>query len=289
MFAVILGKSYRLGDIDAALDTIPRFTYRKNIPEISTDRHWGCCIRCTQSMLSEYLMVLIKEFSDVYNSKFPPSVSFLNHFNDLPSAPFSIHSFCRELRILGTNPKADWVKPSIVAQVIRRLLAPFHLNTIVAEGSQISRDAVRSIEGSSPILVLVPLMLGMSTIDSSYEDFIYTCLSIPRTLGIIGGKGGKAYYFVGYSPGHLYYFDPHVTYDAVSSESSVNEFFKEKIKKMNIKDINSSLLFGFVARNLEDIENTIRILSQFGSCPFAVVDTLPSDSASEETDWVLIE
>jgi len=76
--------------------------------------------------------------------------------------------------------------------------------------SEVIRSATGDGSGAwQPLLLLVPLRLGLDAIDTAYVPFLQGLLKLPQSLGIIGGRPRKSFYFVGYQQDKLLYLDPH--------------------------------------------------------------------------------
>ncbi|CDR00504.1 unnamed protein product [Oncorhynchus mykiss] len=50
----------------------------------------------------------------------------------------------------------------------------------------------------NPLLLLIPLRLGLSDINEAYIETLKQCFQLPQSLGVIGGKPNSAHYFIGY-------------------------------------------------------------------------------------------
>ena len=61
----------------------------------------------------------------------------------------------------------------------------------------------------APVLILVPLRLGLHELDVIYEDFLKEALKLPQTVGIIGGSPRHAVYILGYQDDSFIDMDPH--------------------------------------------------------------------------------
>lgn len=61
----------------------------------------------------------------------------------------------------------------------------------------------------APVLILVPLRLGLHELDVIYEDFLKEALKLPQTVGIIGGSPRHAVYILGYQDDGFIDMDPH--------------------------------------------------------------------------------
>lgn len=50
----------------------------------------------------------------------------------------------------------------------------------------------------TPLLLIIPLRLGLSEINPIYTDGLKKCFEIPGTVGMVGGRPNRALYFIGY-------------------------------------------------------------------------------------------
>lgn len=110
-----------------------------------------------------------------------------------------------------------------------------------------------------PLLLFIPLRLGLSEINPIYFNSIKQTFKIPQTVGIIGGKPNHALYFVGYVKDELIYLDPHRTQTTVDLDelAPLDSFCNDlsyHCKTMNRMDFNLidpsiSLCFFFKTKN----------------------------------------
>ncbi|XP_016402367.1 cysteine protease ATG4B-like [Sinocyclocheilus rhinocerous] len=49
-----------------------------------------------------------------------------------------------------------------------------------------------------PLVLLIPLRLGLSDINEAYFEPLKQCFMMPQSLGVIGGKPNSAHYFIGF-------------------------------------------------------------------------------------------
>lgn len=54
-------------------------------------------------------------------------------------------------------------------------------------------------------------------------QYLQTCLSLPQSLGIIGGKTNQALYLFGYVGDDILYLDPHTTQKSGTIENKATE------------------------------------------------------------------
>ena len=265
-----------------AVSTIPRFTYRRGFQPLKneyhffslrSDTHWGCCIRCGQSLLCQYIKKFIEFDPIYYNQTFPNTFSFLEHFNDTPTAPFSIHNFCKEIIKVGGH-EGKWVSPSKLSFAIMGLLKNFGFPAYVAEnGTIVKEDVLKLFEGKKTVLCLIPLLCGDKTFDTKCYEVVGCSVSSPYGLGFIGGVKNKAHYYVGVSRNKFYFFDPHTTQNHVLSIKDHDSYFHQKLKSINVGDISPSLALGFAWKSPDEFEETVEILKNFTFCPISFMES----------------
>merc|ERR550532_50608 len=279
------------GRRDLKKDILSRLlmTYRKGFAaiggtELTSDRGWGCMLRCGQMMLAQALLCLWvgrdwlwqnsnKEQDRIYQK-------ILEQFLDYKNSLYSVHQIA-QMGVSEGKSVGEWFGPNTVAQVLKKLstfdeFTPYCMhvamdNTVVIDdvyalckalpfryaqnqkeatnvdsgtpssesdldpftpntSNQINfSTAVRtpngSVDGSTsgdkekhclnswrPILLIVPLRLGLTDINSAYIEPIKECFHMEETMGIIGGRPNSAYYFIGYQGSYLLYLDPHDTH-----------------------------------------------------------------------------
>lgn len=280
----LFGQRIQATKIEHYLENIPRFTYRKNFPPLKneyhffnmrSDSHWGCCIRCGQSMLFQYLKkVYLKNMIDAESQKHPPNhplevdhntelrinSQILRDFNDTPNAKYSIHNFCREITNIGGH-EGKYTSLTRLAKAIQHLLAPEY-PVYVAEQSTIVREQVLELfQQGKPVLCLVPTIFGIDKLDQESIYSITVSVAYETGIGFIGGIKKKAFYFVGYNNDTLYYFDPHSVKNFVSTEADYKTYYESKLKSMPFNSISSSLMLCFCWDNPEQMNSTAKLLT----------------------------
>uniref|UniRef100_A0A4W5R8K6 Cysteine protease n=1 Tax=Hucho hucho TaxID=62062 RepID=A0A4W5R8K6_9TELE len=140
-----------------------------------------------------------------------------------------------------------------------------------------------------PLVLLIPLRLGLSDINKAYIETLKQCFQLPQSLGVIGGKPNSAHYFIGYVGEELIYLDPHTTQPAVEpcEDSQVPDdtyHCQHPPCRMHICEIDPSIAVGFFCRTEDDFDDwcvRIRKLSHTrGGLPmFELVDCQPSNFA----------
>jgi cysteine protease ATG4 len=292
---VLLGRCYtsrQEGDFKQRVSETPRFTYRRSMPplpetNLRTDEHWGCCIRCAQGLLSQFVRRYCERIPDTF-SAFGPAAAPL--FYDLPGdrAPFGIHAFCEAIFAL-TRRAGEWVKASCMAQVIGRLLARFKIPVLIAENGFISGAALcAAVAGGRPALALIPLMLGPSTLGQDWVQFVRMSVSIAQAVGIIGGRQGRSFFVVGFQDEDFFFFDPHAVLDPVARAGDERRLFEPPLKRMKATDLNSSMLVGFFVTEPGDLQEIAELAKPMTHCPFALQEDAAKPVVVADAEWDIV-
>jgi len=75
-----------------------------------------------------------------------------------------------------------------------------------------------------PLILFIPLRLGLTEINPVYIRALKSTFAFPQTLGIIGGRPNHALYFIGCCGDELIYLDPHTTQQAITLSDDLSEF-----------------------------------------------------------------
>lgn len=82
-----------------------------------------------------------------------------------------------------------------------------------------------------PLILVVPLRLGLSEINPVYVRGLKTCFTFRQSLGVIGGKPNHALYFIGCVGDQVIYLDPHTTQQVSLVEDK--ELSQEKLADLS--------------------------------------------------------
>lgn len=108
-----------------------------------------------------------------------------------------------------------------------------------------------------PLLLFIPLRLGLFDINPIYFDALKAALAMPQSLGIIGGRPNHALYFIGSVGDELVFLDPHTTQpvvdllDDISSDESYHCSFSGR---MNLNQLDPSIAMCFYCDTEADFE-----------------------------------
>ncbi|KAF0887011.1 ATG4B protease, partial [Crocuta crocuta] len=140
-----------------------------------------------------------------------------------------------------------------------------------------------------PLVLLIPLRLGLTDINEAYVETLKHCFMMPQSLGVIGGKPNSAHYFIGYVGEELIYLDPHTTQPAVELADGCfipDESFhcQHPPSRMGVRELDPSIAVGFFCQTEDDFNDWcqhVRKLSLLGGAlpMFELVDRQPSHLA----------
>ncbi|XP_019761355.1 cysteine protease ATG4B [Dendroctonus ponderosae] len=284
----LLGKKYHaINELNTIRQDIVSklwFTYRKDFVPIggsdgkTSDKGWGCMLRCGQMVLGQALMSihLGRDWQWNPTTRDATYLSILKKFEDSRKAPFSIHQIA-SMGISEGKEVGQWFGPNTVAQVLKKLVkfdegndVAIHValdNVVII--SEI-RDLCLSKETADvstphwkPLLLIVPLRLGLTQMNSIYLGGLKQCFQFKQSLGIIGGKPNSALYFIGYVGNEVIYFDPHTTQKAgsvgnkdTSEEKDVDlSYHCKHASRMSMLGMDPSVAVCFLCRSEADFND----------------------------------
>eukprot|EP00743_Colponemidia_sp_Colp-15_P006732 GILK01007259.1.p1 GENE.GILK01007259.1~~GILK01007259.1.p1 ORF type:complete len:729 (+),score=73.97 GILK01007259.1:176-2362(+) len=294
------------------------FTYRKRFEPLksisasqvesssglTTDAGWGCMIRTGQMILAQALKrhFLGRDWRfpagcDVPND--PKYSHILNWFLDSPAATsvYSIHKVTSVGQVKHQIRPGDWYGPTTVAFTLQELVRGHHIDSfdmLVATEGVVYRDQVKQIcerectgngrTGWKSLFVLFPLRVGVERMNVRYTKPLLNMLSMPQSLGFIGGKPRFSLYFVGFQGEDVIYLDPHYVQPATHSiqevlSSTSKSYHCNKPRRMSLSKIDPSLAIGFYIRDESDFEDFARRLAMLASSHDALLsvqDTMPN-------------
>uniref|UniRef100_A0A3B5LIR3 Cysteine protease n=1 Tax=Xiphophorus couchianus TaxID=32473 RepID=A0A3B5LIR3_9TELE len=292
----------------------------------TSDTGWGCMLRCGQMILGEALMCrhLGRDWRWAREQKQREEyISILNAFIDKKDSYYSIHQIA-QMGVGEGKPIGQWYGPNTVAQVLKKLAVfdtwsrlVVHVamdNTVIIEeikrlcmpwldlaGEAAGEGEVNGcLEGACalaeeetalwrPLVLLIPLRLGLSDINEAYIETLKQCFMLPQSLGVIGGKPNSAHYFIGYVGEELIYLDPHTTQPAVEpcEDGQVPDdtyHCQHPPCRMHICELDPSIAAGFFCKTEDDFDDwCMRIRRVRGLPMFELVDSQPVHMVSVDT------
>eukprot|EP01113_Clastostelium_recurvatum_P036483 TRINITY_DN5205_c0_g1_i3.p1 TRINITY_DN5205_c0_g1~~TRINITY_DN5205_c0_g1_i3.p1 ORF type:complete len:470 (-),score=118.69 TRINITY_DN5205_c0_g1_i3:37-1446(-) len=242
-----------------------------------------------------------------------------------PDVPYSIHRIACAGRHLGKSV-GEWFGPSTIAHALGDLVnehSPGNMTVYVAEDSAVYIDRLRTLCTTqrpishrrkssttpspppptslsnhtstpsstsppwNPILITIPLRLGLDSINEVYIPALTGVFQIPQCIGIVGGRPRASLYFVASQDDGLFYLDPHSPQPTIISSSSsdptspfdLSTYHNCTPRKICASEIDPSLAVAFYCRNQADLDDFLaraKTLTQGTDTPlFAVVNKAP--------------
>lgn len=237
-----------------------------------SDIGWGCMIRTSQSLLANTLQRLIESTETTTTTNLVSNAEkekeIIQLFGDNYQSPFSLHNFVKAASQSPLEVKpGEWFGPSAASLSIKRLCGKYfnesrpQLRVHVSGNSDLCTGDIASLfdESSTPLLVLLPIRLGIEKVNSYYYPSIFELLSLPQSIGIVGGKPSSSYYFVGYAGNDLLYLDPH-NLQVVSEDPDL--YHTSRCQTLPVSSLDPLMLVGIL---LLDMEDYLKLKSSLGS------------------------
>ncbi|KAJ6741388.1 CYSTEINE PROTEASE ATG4B [Salix purpurea] len=267
-------------------------TYRKGFDmiedsKLTSDVNWGCMLRSSQMLVAQALLYhqlgrswrkpLDKPLDREY-------VEILHLFGDSEASAFSIHNLLQAGKAYGLAA-GSWVGPYAMCRSWESLARSKREETNLeyqtlpmavyvvsgCEDGERGGAPVLSIEDAAkhcsefskgqedwtPILLLVPLVLGLDKINPRYIPSLQATFTFPQSLGILGGKPGASTYIVGVQDENAFYLDPHevqlvVNFSRDDVEANTSSYHCDVVRHIPLDLIDSSLAIGFYCRDKDE-------------------------------------
>ncbi|KAL2241298.1 UNVERIFIED_CONTAM: Cysteine protease ATG4 [Sesamum indicum] len=271
------------------------FTYRKGFSPIgdtkyTSDVYWGCMLRSSQMLVAQAFLFhkLGRSWRKSPDKQLDPSyLEILHLFGDDEDSPCSIHNLLQAGGTYGLAP-GSWVGPYAMCRTWESLVR--NKREEIGNGILSSMIAVYVVSGDddgerggapvlciediarlcskcsggqcdwAPILLMVPLVLGLEKINPRYLPLLSATFTFPQSLGLLGGKPGASTYIVGVQDEKAFYLDPHdvqqvaqVKMDDLDADTS--SYHCNVVRHMPLESIDSSLAIGFYCRNKSDFDD----------------------------------
>uniref|UniRef100_A0ACD5Z3N5 Uncharacterized protein n=1 Tax=Avena sativa TaxID=4498 RepID=A0ACD5Z3N5_AVESA len=307
-------------------------TYRKGFDAISdstltTDVGWGCMVRSSQMLVAQALIShhLGRSWrKPSQNPCNPEYIRILRLFGDSKVSAFSIHNLLQAGKSYGLAA-GSWVGPYAMCRTWQTLIrtnreqpgvingnGSFPMALYVVSGdedgerggapvvcidvaAQLCYDFNKDQSVWSPILLLVPLVLGLDKVNPRYIPLLKETFTFPQSLGILGGKPGASTYIAGVQDDRALYLDPHEVQLAVNIasdnlEADTSSYHCSTVRDMALDLIDPSLAIGFYCRDKDDFNDFCSRASELavnanGAPLFTVVQSVqPSKQRYDQHD-----
>ncbi|GAB4858977.1 Cysteine protease atg4 [Ancistrocladus abbreviatus] len=266
-------------------------TYRKGFDPIgdskyTSDVNWGCMLRSSQMLFAQALVVhwLGRSWRRTENKQLDQDyLKILQQFWDSEESAYSIHNLLQAGNSYGLAA-GSWVGPYAMCRAWECLARmkevadePLPMAIYIVSGDEdgerggapivfiedVSRHCLEHSSGKAewtPILLLVPLVLGIDKVNPRYVPLLRATFTFPQSLGILGGKPGVSTYIVGVQDEKAFYLDPHevqpvVKIDKDNLEVDTSSYHCSVVRSLQLDSIDPSLAIGFYCRDKGDLED----------------------------------
>ncbi|XP_021273515.1 cysteine protease ATG4-like isoform X2 [Herrania umbratica] len=270
-------------------------TYRKGFDaigdtKIRSDLGWGCMLRSSQMLVAQALLFhqLGRSWRKPFQKPFEQAyIEILHQFGDSEATAFSIHNLVEAGKLYGLAA-GSWVGPYAMCRSWESLARskreengledqslPMAVYVVsgdedgerggapvvcVEDASRHCFEFSRCRADWTPILLLVPLVLGLDKVNSRYIPSLQATFTFPQCLGILGGKPGASTYIVGVQEENVFYLDPHDVQPVVNLsqdnlEADTSSYHCDIIRHIPLDSIDPSLAIGFFCRDKDDFDN----------------------------------
>lgn len=261
----ILGKKYTRNqdenkEFDKRFQSIPYFSYKYNFPHfenslLNSDIGWGCTYRCGQMLLCNVLNDLNKKHYNNHqeNNHEEENRKILNLFDDTITQPFSIHTMVKAVGDIYNYNIGTWLGPCTLSFTLKKIVSDFSSfnKNIILPNIYITNDSIiyKNEITKFPVLVLLPLQLGLNYINSYFTSILFEILDHRLCMGIIAGKPKASFFIIGHTETNFLYLDPH----EITNNNIKNKHY------IHTSDLDSSILLSFMCLNSIDLD----VLQQF--------------------------
>ncbi|GLT89313.1 hypothetical protein SLE2022_073000 [Rubroshorea leprosula] len=280
-------------------------TYRKGFDAIgdkkfTSDAGWGCMLRSSQMLAAQALLfhqlgrAWRKPLQKPYDQQY---IEILHQFGDSEAMAFSIHNLLQAGNAYGLAA-GSWVGPYAMCRSwealsrcerketdVEQLLLPMAVYVVsgdadgerggapvvcIEDASRRCCEFSRGQADWTPILLLVPLVLGLDKLNPRYIPSLQATFTFPQSLGILGGKPSASTYIVGVQDENAFYLDPHNVQSVVNLsrdnlEADTSSYHCDTIKHMALESIDPSLAIGFYCRDKDDFGDFCHRASQLAN------------------------
>ncbi|XP_019453149.1 PREDICTED: cysteine protease ATG4-like isoform X1 [Lupinus angustifolius] len=270
-------------------------TYRKAFNAIgdsnyTSDVNWGCMLRSGQMLVAQALIFhkLGRSWrKSVDKPQDKEYINILRLFGDSEASAFSIHNLLEAGKGYGLAV-GSWVGPYAMCRTLEVLarsqrerndlgerLLPMAIYVVsgdedgerggapvvcIEDASKCCSEFSQVLAAWTPLLLLVPLVLGLDKINPRYVPLLQSIFKFPQSLGILGGKPGASTYIIGVQNEKALYLDPHDVHPVVNiigdnQEINTSSYHSNVIKLMPLDSIDPSLAIGFYCRDKDDFDD----------------------------------
>ncbi|XP_051912539.1 cysteine protease ATG4D-like [Hippocampus zosterae] len=269
-------------------------TYRKDLRLkadeeglLNSDTGWGCMIRVGQMALAEALrrffgLAEIKDHERLINI----IGAFVDHDDGRSErGVYSIQKIAEKARKHYRTCPGEWYSPSTISFILKEIHDELPIKNGEGMGFEVFNNSmlyadqlVQAMTGQQacdcrdiichrclmkvpvkPVFFIVLCKVGVQKPLPDCVEVICRLLEHPCSLGMIGGRPGKAHYFLGKThDNRLFFLDPHYVQSSTSFSElpeKLPSYFCDQIRSISCGSINPSIGLCFYVAELEQLHS----------------------------------
>ncbi|XP_034097310.1 cysteine protease ATG4B [Drosophila albomicans] len=247
--------------------------------QLTSDKGWGCMLRCGQMVLAQALIELHlgRDWFWTRDCRDATYLKIVQRFEDTRKSYYSLH----QIALMGESQNkavGEWLGPNTVAQILKILVRFDEWSSLLVHVAMDSTVVLDDIfercqqpgEAWQPLLLIVPLRLGITDINPIYIPALKRCLELSSSCGMIGGRPNQALYFLGYVDDEVLYLDPHTTQRAgavgqktTQAEQELDESYHQRYAaRLSFSAMDPSLAVCFLCKTREQFDELLQQLRQ---------------------------
>lgn len=269
----------------------------------TSDVNWGCMIRSSQMLVAQALLFhrlgrAWRRSVDKSCRLDQEYIDILLQFGDSEASTFSVHNLIQAGKAYNLAA-GSWVGPYAMCRSWETLVCkhreaeaaaaaaqdlddqPLPMAVYIVSGDEngerggapvvciedASRHCLEFSRGRvdwTPILLLVPLVLGLEELNPRYIPSLRGTFTFPQSVGIMGGKPGVSTYIIGVQDENAIYLDPHQVQPVVNlrrdelevvDSDATSSYHCDVIRHIPLDSIDPSLAIGFYCRDRDDFDD----------------------------------
>ncbi|KNC47975.1 autophagy-specific 4 [Thecamonas trahens ATCC 50062] len=153
----------------------------------------------------------------------------------------------------------------------------------VARSSGSAAGLPTTADNWRPLLLLVPVRLGLEQLSEVYHEPLKAVFEFPQTVGVLGGKPKGALFFVGVQGDNLIYLDPHsvqpVAHVEHGNPQSAFSYQCLTPRSMPLSKIDPSMALCFLCRDLNSLHDLLARLDALNATAgVSMFSVVPGDA-----------
>jgi hypothetical protein len=199
---------------------------------------------------------------------------------------YSIHRAVQCAHTLYGKALREWIGPDSMSAILYVTAGPARthclirkviteqspqapLRVVVARDGLFNTTQIRGTAAWQPVLVLAPLLLGLTGLPGPYCAPLRATLKLPHVLGCIAGRPSAAHWLIGCEEQGehvtLLALDPHVTRAAINgnvTRAQLSTCVATGVTRLKLTELDACLALAFLCPRARDLDELAQSLAQ---------------------------